>query len=82
MMAVNDPRPPGEETALDGETEIDPVVSGVASSCEELAENGRIFFEAEGDVDNLLDRGVGSFDEEIEACDFDIDARGNQGRED
>ena len=82
MMGVNDPRPAGEDTPLDGETEIDPVVSGVATSCEELAEDGRIFFDAEGDVDRLLGRGVGIFDEETAECDFDIDRRGNRGRED
>lgn len=82
MMGVNDPRPAGEQTPLDAETPVDPVVSGVASSCKDLAEEGRIFFDAEGDVDRLLDRGVGIFDEANEECDFDIDARGNQGRED
>ena len=81
MMGVNDPRPAGEDTLLDGETAIDPVVSGVATSCEELAEDGRIFFDAEGDVDRLLGRGVGIFDEETAECDFDIDRRGNRRRE-
>jgi FtsP/CotA-like multicopper oxidase with cupredoxin domain len=77
MMGVNDPRPPGEDTMLDGESEIDPVVSGVAYSCEALAHDGRILFDKVGDVETLEDRGVGIFDEETGECDFDIDGGGN-----
>ena len=77
MMGVFDPRPAGEETPLDGETEIDPVVSGVVPPCEELEHDERLFFERAGDLDILEGRGVG-----VPECEFDMDRRGNRGRED
>ncbi len=83
MMGVNDPTPaqgdpsrPIDATGpLDGETRIDPVVSGVVPDCTELEEEQRIFFDAVGDVEKLEDRGVG-----FPECRFDLGLRGNQGR--
>jgi len=84
MMAVNDPTPVDgvPENAidaappLDGESQIDPAVSGVVPDCEELEADERLFFDKEGDVDRLEDRGVGFPD-----CEFDLNLRGNRGRE-
>ena len=76
MMGTFDPRPAGQESPLDGVSEIDPVVSGVVPPCEELEEEDRLFFDAAGDVDRLEDRGVGFPD-----CEFDLKRRGNRGRE-
>ncbi len=61
---------------LDGEEEIPHDISGVVSSCEELEHDERLFFERAGDLEILEGRGVG------EACEFDMDRRGNRGRED
>ncbi len=57
-MGVSDPQPLGV-TPLDGVTQINTDVSGVVPTCEELEADGRIFFDAEGDVDRLAGRGVG-----------------------
>jgi FtsP/CotA-like multicopper oxidase with cupredoxin domain len=57
MMGTHDPRPTGERSRLDGVTEIDPMVSGVPPTCEELEPT--LFFDAAGDVDRLEGRGVG-----------------------
>ncbi len=83
MMGVNDPTPvDGDPDAidaappLDGESQIDPAVSGVVPDCIELEEEGRIFFDEAGDVDRLEGRGVG-----FPECEFDLDRRGNRGRE-
>jgi FtsP/CotA-like multicopper oxidase with cupredoxin domain len=57
MMAQQDPRKAGDPCPLDGEKEIDPAVSGVPLTCEELEPT--LFFEAAGDVDRLEGRGVG-----------------------
>ena len=57
MMAQQDPRKAGDPCPLDGETEIDPAVSGVPLTCEELEPT--LFFEAAGDVERLEGRGVG-----------------------
>ena len=73
MMAGFDPRPAGEETPLDGESEIDPVVSGVVSPCEELDHDERLLACRLGaggggggprcaDQDDLLLSGSGAFD--------------------
>ena len=57
MMAQQDPRKAGDPCPLDGVSEIDPAVSGVPLTCEELEPT--LFFEAAGDVDRLEGRGVG-----------------------
>jgi FtsP/CotA-like multicopper oxidase with cupredoxin domain len=57
MMGTNDPRPAGEPSPLDGVTEIDPAVSGVPKTCEELEHV--LYFDAAGDVGKLEGRGVG-----------------------
>ena len=44
---------------LDGETRIDPAVSGVVPDCEELEADKRIFFDVAGDLDRIEGRGVG-----------------------
>lgn len=72
MMAVNDPRPVGQPTPLDGETRIDPEISGVVPDCAELEEERRIYFNAAGDQDRVNGRGVGHPD-----CEFDMSKRGN-----
>jgi FtsP/CotA-like multicopper oxidase with cupredoxin domain len=84
MMAVNDPTPVnGDPDAidaaepLDGERKIDSAVSGVVPTCEELEADERLFFDKEGDLDRISDRGVGFPD-----CEFDLNLRGNRGRED
>ena len=71
MMAVNDPQPDGI-TQLDGESRIDPEISGVVPDCTELEEDKRLFFDEAGDVDRIEDRGVG-----FPECEFDLDRRGN-----
>ncbi|TKB72863.1 MAG: hypothetical protein E8D45_09695 [Nitrospira sp.] len=73
MMAVNDPRPVGQPSPLDGETRIDPDVSGVVPDCTELEDEQRIYFNAAGDLDRVNRRGVG-----FPECEFDINKRGNQ----
>ena len=75
MMATHDPRPEGEPSPLDGETRIDPDVSGVVEDCLELEEEGRILFDVVGNVDRLEGRGVG-----FPECEYNIDRRGNRGR--
>ena len=80
MMAVIDPTPArgnalGAVDAtgpMDGETRIDPAVSGVVPDCTELEEEQRIFFDAVGDTKTPADRGVGFPD-----CKFDMGLRGN-----
>ena len=72
MMGVHDPQPDGI-SPLDGEKPIDPNVSGVVPSCDELETEGRIYFDEVGDIDRVADRGVG-----FEHCEFDIEQRGNQ----
>jgi FtsP/CotA-like multicopper oxidase with cupredoxin domain len=72
MMAVHDPRPAGEASPLDGESMIDPQVSGVVPECIELEEEGFLYFDVEGDLESLDDRGVG-----FPECEFDMDKRGN-----
>ena len=67
MMGTHDPQP-GGNSPLDGETRIDPSISGVVPTCEQLEDDRRIFFDAEGDVDRLDGRGVG-----IPCSDFDGD---------
>ena len=62
---------------LDGETRIDPAVSGVVPDCEDLEHDGRIFFDEAGDLERLEGRGVG-----FPECEFDITLRGNRGRND
>ena len=57
MMAQQDPRKAGDPCPLDGVSEIDPAVSGVPLTCEELEPT--LFFEAAGDVGRLEGRGVG-----------------------
>ncbi|MFQ5932164.1 MAG: multicopper oxidase family protein [Nitrospiraceae bacterium] len=73
MMGVHDPRPAGQESPLDGETRIDPAVSGVVPECIELEKQSRILFDAVGDVERLEGRGVG-----FPECEFDLDRRGNR----
>lgn len=81
MMATIDPTPgPGggsdaivTHAPLDGETRIDPDISGVVPDCTELEEEHRIFFDHAGDVKTVADRGVG-----FPECKFDIGARGNR----
>ncbi|MBI2960770.1 MAG: hypothetical protein HYY28_10680, partial [Betaproteobacteria bacterium] len=58
---------------LDGETRIDPAVSGVVPDCTELEEEQRIFFDAVGDLKTVEDRGVG-----FPECHFDLGLRGNR----
>lgn len=57
MMGQMDPRKAGDTSPLDGVSEIDPAVSGVPLSCEEL--EPILFFDAAGDVGRLEGRGVG-----------------------
>jgi len=83
MMAVHDPTPvDGGPDAIDatplmdGETRIDPAQSGVVQDCIELEEDKRLFFDEAGDLDRVLDRGVG-----FPECEFDNKRRGNRGRE-
>ena len=57
MMAQQDPRQAGDVCPLDGVRDIDPAVSGVPLTCEELEPT--LFFDAAGDVGRLEDRGVG-----------------------
>ncbi len=73
MMGFHDPRPLGQPSPLDGETRIDPEVSGVVPDCTELEEERRIYFDVAGDQDRVNGRGVG-----FPECDFDNDKRGNQ----
>ena len=73
MMIAYDPRPSGVPSPLDGESRVDPDVSGVVPTCEELEEEHRIYFDVAGDLDRVEDRGVG-----FPNCDFDMDKRGNQ----
>ena len=73
MMGVHDPRPPGEKSPLDGESRIDPMVSGVVPDCIELEEEGFLYFDEVGDLESIDDRGVG-----FPECEFDRDKRGNK----
>ena len=57
MMGQHDPRRAGEASPLDGVSEIDPAVSGVPLTCEQLEPD--LYFDAAGDVDRLEGRGVG-----------------------
>ena len=57
MMAQQDPRKAGDPCPLDGVSDIDPAVSGVPLTCEELEPT--LFFDAAGDVERLEGRGVG-----------------------
>ena len=82
MMGTVDPTPIKSDLdsldlnpKMDGETRIDPRVSGVVPDCIDLEHDGRIFFDVEGDLDRLEGRGVG-----FPECDFDITRRGNRGR--
>ena len=83
MMGVVDPTPTPENTEafdearpLDGETQIEPIVSGVVPSCLDLEHDHYLYFDVAGDLDRLAGRGVGFLE-----CDFDITLRGNRGRE-
>ncbi|MCS5635969.1 MAG: multicopper oxidase domain-containing protein [Myxococcota bacterium] len=83
MMAVTDPTPSPDNTQaidearpLDGEHEIDSVVSGVVPSCLDLEHDHYIYFDVAGDVERLAGRGVG-----FEHCEFDMSLRGNRGRQ-
>ena len=81
MMAVFDPTP-GPHTEdlgaldrcppLDGETRIEPDVSGVVPDCEALEAERRLYFEEVGDHEPVDGRGVGFPD-----CTFDLRGRGN-----
>jgi hypothetical protein len=73
MMGAYDPRPSGVPSPLDGETRVDPDVSGVVPDCTELEEEKRLYFDVAGDLDRVEDRGVG-----FPNCDFDMNKRGNQ----
>ena len=84
MMAVVDPTPTDltpdavdETPPLDGETRIDPLVSGVVPDCIDLEHEEYLYFDAVGDLERIDDRGVG-----FPECEFDITLRGNRGRED
>ena len=76
MMATHDPTPVNGDPAgaidatppMDGETRIDPAVSGVVLTCEQLEAQGRIYFDQAGDLDRIEDRGVG-----FPECEFDPD---------
>ena len=68
MMSVHDPQPRGQDSPLDEISEIDPNVSGVPLTCEELEEQKRILFDVVGDLDRIEDRGVGFPD-----CEFEVD---------
>ena len=57
MMGQQDPRKAGDPCPLDGVKEIDPAVSGVPDTCEELERT--LYFDHVGDVDRLEGRGVG-----------------------
>ena len=57
MMAQQDPHPAGEPSALDGVRELDPAVSGVPLTCEQLEPS--LYFDAAGDVERLEGEGVG-----------------------
>ena len=83
MMGVVDPTPTPENTdafddaaPLDGERQIDAIVSGVVPSCLDLEHDHYLYFDVAGDLDRLAGRGVGFLE-----CDFDITLRGNRGRE-
>jgi len=83
MMGVVDPTPTPENTEafddaapLDGERQIEAIVSGVVPSCLDLEHDHYLYFDVAGDLDRLAGRGVGFLE-----CDFDITLRGNQGRE-
>jgi hypothetical protein len=73
MMGLHDPEPAGVPSPLNGETRINPDVSGVVPNCEELDEEQRIYFDVAGDLDRVNGRGVG-----FPECNFDMDKRGNQ----
>ena len=79
MMAAHDPQPAGPNnpptSPLDGESQVDPKVSGVVSDCHTLEQEGRIYFDVAGDLERLEDRGVG-----FPECEFDMNRRGNRGR--
>ncbi len=82
MMAVIDPQPSDatpdaidEAPPLDGETRIEPAVSGVVPDCIDLEHEKYLYFDVEGDLDRLNGRGVG-----FPECDFDATLRGNRGR--
>ena len=84
IMGTHDPTPvAGSSDAdaidatppMDGETRIDPAVSGVVPDCHELEEDKRLYFDVAGDVERLEGRGVG-----FPECEFDVKRRGNRGR--
>jgi hypothetical protein len=82
MMGVVDPtaadgaqEPFVEAGPLDGEHEIDPMVSGVVPSCLDLEHDHYLYFDVAGDLDRIAGRGVGFLE-----CDFDMSLRGNRGR--
>jgi len=84
MMGTHDPTPvPGSSDAdaidgsppMDGETRIDPAVSGVVPDCHELEEEERLYYDVAGDSERLEGRGVG-----FPECEFDVKRRGNRGR--
>ena len=58
----------GESSSDDEISEIDPNVSGVPLTCEELEAEKRILFDVVGDVDRLDGRGVG-----FPECEFEVD---------
>lgn len=81
MMGIVDPTPGPHglgdaldvNPPLDGETRIDPRVSGVVPDCEQLSRESRIYFDEVGDRELVEGRGVGA------DCRFDRNARGNRG---
>jgi FtsP/CotA-like multicopper oxidase with cupredoxin domain len=83
MMAAIDPQPAegtmdaiDDTPPMDGETRIAPEVSGVVPDCIDLEHDHYLFFDVEGDLERLDNRGVGFLE-----CEFDVTLRGNRGRE-
>jgi FtsP/CotA-like multicopper oxidase with cupredoxin domain len=57
MMGNHDPRPAGQPSPMDGQREIDPAISGVPLTCEQL--EPLLYFDYAGDLERLDGRGVG-----------------------
>ncbi len=77
MMSTHDPTPvEGDPLAdpdaidatppMDGVARIDPAVSGVVLTCEQLEDQKRLYFDAAGDLDRIEGEGVG-----FPECEFD-----------
>ena len=82
MMAVIDPQPTeatpdaiDDTPPLDGETRVEPAVSGVVPDCIDLEHEHYLYFDVAGDLDRIDNRGVG-----FPECEFDVTLRGNRGR--